>query len=403
MSSTVALVIACLVSLSPAQSPQGFQTGPEGGLWNNAATEKAPEGTLPSREGLDLTGSYLLWWWNRGTLPPLLTTSSPADAGVLGAATTQVLYGGQQAGANPFSGGRFAGTAFLNSVWDLEVGGFFLTEQRDSFSTASDLNGPLLAVPIIDTRTGQPSSIVISEPGVTAGSYTARLISQLWGLHFSGIAHVAFSDYWHLMLSTGVRYADYTEALRLGIRQQSPFAGTFEGAAIPADSVVRGFDRFHCRNQFAGGMLGTVNEFKLGGLIVTARVQCAFGVTRGRSTTFGAGYLNVPSGDTAMVYANVLAQPTNIGTRTSSRATLLPEGGVTVGYQVTRNVQLFAGYDLFYWSNVLRPGDQITRRVNPELVPFLGTSSAGAPAAQPAPVWTSLLAQGVNVGVLLSF
>lgn len=398
MASTVALLVACLVSLSADQAADVVPPGPPPG-----PAAPCQDATLPVREGFDLTASYLSWWWKRGVVPPLLTTSAPADRGVLGAPSTQVLFGGTDIGASPFSGGRFSGIAFLDPTWDLELGGFFLTERRVSFATGSDLAGSLLAIPIIDTRTGQESSIVLADPGITAGAYTARLISQLWGLHFTGIAHVGFGDHWHLMLTGGVRYTDYTEALRLGSRLQSPFIGQFEGQLVDADSVIRGFDRFHARNQFIGGLLGVQAEFKLGNWIVTTRAQCAIGGTRGQVNIHGVAYLNTPAGATDAVLSNILAQPTNIGGYGDTRVTFLPEGTVTLGYEVSRNVTLFAGYDLFYWSQVVRPGDQITRRVNPDLVPFLGTANQTVAPQQPPLVWTHLLAQGISCGVQLSF
>ncbi len=55
----------------------------------------------------------------------------------------------------------------------------------------------------------------------------------------------------------------------------------------------------------------------------------------GASTTFNNG---------------ILTQRTNIGTYDRDEFTMIPELGLTLGYQFTRNVRLTAGYSLIYWG-----------------------------------------------------
>jgi hypothetical protein len=38
---------------------------------------------------------------------------------------------------------------------------------------------------------------------------------------------------------------------------------------------------------------------------------------------------------------------------------------MNVGYQLSSNIRIFAGYSMLYWSNVVRAGDQIDLAVNP--------------------------------------
>ncbi len=37
----------------------------------------------------------------------------------------------------------------------------------------------------------------------------------------------------------------------------------------------------------------------------------------------------------------------------------MPQVTLNIGYQVTRNLRVYAGYDYLYWSNVARPGDNV--------------------------------------------
>jgi hypothetical protein len=48
---------------------------------------------------------------------------------------------------------------------------------------------------------------------------------------------------------------------------------------------------------------------------------------------------------------------------------MIPELGANVGYQLTQRLKLNVGYTFLYWSNLIRPGDQIDTTVNPNLLP----------------------------------
>jgi hypothetical protein len=67
---------------------------------------------------------------------------------------------------------------------------------------------------------------------------------------------------------------------------------------------------------------------------------------------------------------------------------------------VTPNVQVYAGYNFLYWSNVIRPGDQIDRTVDLTFVP---NAPPVPPSGQnrPAPTFgqSDFWAQGVQFGV----
>ncbi|MEI6525794.1 MAG: BBP7 family outer membrane beta-barrel protein, partial [Planctomycetota bacterium] len=60
---------------------------------------------------------------------------------------------------------------------------------------------------------------------------------------------------------------------------------------------------------------------------------------------------------------------------------VVPEFGTTLGYQLTERLKLTFGYTSIYWSNVLRPGDQIDNTVNTNLLPpaIPGTAHMGQP------------------------
>ncbi len=99
---------------------------------------------------------YLLWWVRSGpTGGPLVTTSAPADGGVLGGPSTRVLFGDSPMNYGTFSGMRLSAGLPLGTSLSLE-GGYFVLEQRAAnFTTASNAAGsPLIARPVIDAQTG---------------------------------------------------------------------------------------------------------------------------------------------------------------------------------------------------------------------------------------------------------
>jgi hypothetical protein len=74
----------------------------------------------------------------------------------------------------------------------------------------------------------------------------------------------------------------------------------------------------------------------------------------------------------------------------------VPEFGVSVGYNITDWMRIYCGYNLLYIGNVMRPGDQIDRVVNP-------TQITRRPVGAPRPTipfdTSSFLAHGFNAGL----
>jgi hypothetical protein len=82
----------------------------------------------------------------------------------------------------------------------------------------------------------------------------------------------------------------------------------------------------------------------------------------------------------------------------------VPEAGLNLGFHLSPRTVMRFGYTFVYWSNVLRPGDQISRVVSPSLVPTdpnYGTGGPNQPAYQfhAASYW----AQGLNFGLEFNF
>jgi hypothetical protein len=101
------------------------------------------------------------------------------------------------------------------------------------------------------------------------------------------------------------------------------------------------------------------------------------------------------------VQGGVLALPTNIGRRTRDEFSVVPELGLTVGYDVTSYLRATVGYTLLYWSDTVRPGSEAGRLVNPLRIPASAFYDARSAPAAPGPFTKQVdfWAQGVNFGL----
>jgi hypothetical protein len=129
--------------------------------------------------------------------------------------------------------------------------------------------------------------------------------------------------------------------------------------------------------------------------------KLGIGVTHQVVSVGGSTTAAVPGAAAVTQPGGLLALPTNSGRFVNDEFALVPQLGVRLGYQLTDGVRTFVGYDLLYWSNVVRPGEQIDLAVNPTQLPP-GTLFG---AARPAPKGreTDLFLNGLSAGVELQW
>lgn len=368
------------------------------------------------------SNEYLLYWIKKGPLAePLVTTSNPTDLGTLGAPSTRVLFGGEGLDYGTFSGVRTTLGGWLDSEQSIGiVGRGFLLEQRTtSYSAQSDAGGnPLLAFPVFDPRpSGTPLSFSNQPPGATlpgeaglfitqagnfAGGLTVSSSSRLWGAESNGLLNMVRNEHWQMDGVAGFRYLDLGENMAIETTAHGlSGAGTFAGALFLTH------DMFQARNQFYGGQLGLRTAYRYDRATLDLLTQCALGSTHqvvnrdGRTDISNSHDATLTSGTYA---GGLLAVPTNSGRVDHDAFAVVPEVELQIGYAVTPSVRVFVGYNFLYWSNVVRPADQLDRVVNPSQVPAFGGLSLSGPA-RPAPILqtTDFWAQGVNFGLDLRF
>ena len=108
---------------------------------------------------------------------------------------------------------------------------------------------------------------------------------------------------------------------------------------------------------------------------------------------------------TAVLFGGALALRTNSGTFRHDDFVVIPELGLKAAYQVNDRLRAFMGYDFIYWSDVVRPGNQIDRNNNVGHVPTSSQFNGSDDPRQPEPLFhrADFWAQGLAFGVELRY
>jgi len=340
--------------------------------------------------GLWVRGEYLAWDTKGMYVPPLLISSTVAnidpedlhlnDNGDLGATDPIViLFGGQQVNSDVRNGWKISFGAWLDNCQTvgLEADYFSLENGNDSFFRNSTTGDPILARPFYNVLTGLESSTVVAFPtavgGVTfRGSVDIDTESQFSGTGARAIINLGCNsgcgtNWWNgcpqqtmgrVDIVVGYRYLRLDDSLQVLENSTLTPGGTFN---------IR--DTFDSENTFNGFDIGTVLKHQRGCWSAELNSKIALGNTRSRVNIDGATTITQTGGVAQQFVGGILAQRTNIGTYQHDEFAVVPELGLTLGYQLNPCWKITAGYTWLYWSRVARAGDQIDRNLNPDLIP----------------------------------
>ncbi len=350
------------------------------------------------------SADYLGWSPRGMRLPPLVTRSQGNVArnqtGVLGLTTTDILFGNENVVDDWMDGGRLQFGFWLDrcQTWGVGAEYFGFGEQTESFS-ASTTDHARLARPFFNVLTGAEDAELVSFPGVLTGRVGVDVTSELVGagFHFrrqtncntgcgGGLFCGCGTFHSRTDMLFGYRYLQLDESVsvREDLTGLPPDAGRFEIA-----------DRFGTRNQFNGVDLGILFNRRQGLWSIDLLAKLAIGNTRqtvdiqGNTLIDGVGTAN---------NGGLLAQQSNMGQYRRDQFTILPELGATIGYQWTQHLRLKAGYTMIFWSNVVRPGDQIDLDINPNFLPPPAVPFGGASRPAFKFVDTDYYVHGLNLG-----
>jgi len=351
------------------------------------------------KDRLWFRGDYLLWWTQGADVPPLVTTSPAGTdrdvAGVLGQDTT-ILFGDETYGSDTRSGGRFTlGYWFRPCQFGLQATYLFLGDESDGYEASSE-GDPILARPFFNIQDGEQDARLIAfedadERTIVDGSILVDLTTSFEEAEvlFRRVLYQQCAGRLDFLL--GYQFARLEDGLLI---EESTVSRNQQG--IVAGTEIELFDRFDASNEFHGAELGLVFEEHLCRWSLEMLMKLGLGSTHSQVAIHGQTTTTVPTVDPVTSQGGLLARQSNIGSYERDHFAVIPELGVTLGYDVTCNLRATVGYTFIYWSKVARPGDQIDLDVIPPPV-----TGADEESERPAFSWvtTDFWAQGLNFGL----
>jgi len=349
-----------------------------------------------------ISAEYLMWWIRDSHLPPLVT--SGPNGGVLGQPGTTVLLGGEL-DHEMFSGARIGGGMWLNDCHTIgiEHSFFFLGDRSVHFGVGSDgsANSVLLARPFFNTTTGQMDSDVTALAGEASGRIDVRQSTRLHGSELNGIYNLCCDCRTRVDLLGGFRWLNLHEDL--GIHEHTRIICVCVDDPFPAQpgNTIDVFDAFNTRNNFYGGQVGARAEIRRGCLYLDVVGKVALGDTHQVAVVDGSMVVTTATGAQTVRPGGLLALNTNMGRFTHDAFSVVPEVGINLGCQVTDHLRAFVGYSFLYWSDVVRPGNQVNLAVNALRIPTnVNYDPNGGPNRPGFTLHDSnFWAQGINFGV----
>lgn len=336
---------------------------------------------------------YLFWWTKDAPQPvPLITNNGPINGEGI-----QVLMGGEDVSLHPSSGLRANSGWWLDAeqVWGLEVGGFYLGRTSDTQSIGADATGaPVLTIPFFDEQLALENYTFVSFTNTFSGTAVLNVASELYGLESNIVRTLSNNRSGRFAVLTGFRYVNLYESLN--------FFTTTE-LIDPLEGSLTTSDTFRTYNEFYGGQLGASLDRSFGIFYARAMTKVALGSMQQTVRINGSSTATPGNDFLAPTYfpAGYFAVPSNEGTFHSERFAVIPQVDLTIGVQLTDNLRATVGYTFLFLSSVMRPGDQMDRRINTSQAPAYNgeTSLTGAAAPRPLLDVSTYWAQGLTAGL----
>lgn len=311
-------------------------------------------------------GAEYLYWkvQDDKKLIPIIVESPviPESTPLFEIPSDQIVLGNRKAESKWRSGGRFSLGFWCDDCCGtgVELNYLYLGKSQTKRSASSDgaLTSPYLAIPYIDTNTGLQNLIPIAFPGAFSGIATYKITNKLQGAELNSITHLNFCSDWDMDVLGGLRYLNFTESFHFDT--SSPNIGDVQ-------NIYYTRDKFNMTNNFYGIQLGVNFKWEAYSFFCNIKTKLGIGAMCQSSKVKGHFYVNDFTGFTAVqkLKGGYYALPSNIGSRSVTRFSVLPEVDVNLGYQITEALQINVGYNFLYVTNVLRAGRQLDRKINP--------------------------------------
>jgi len=302
--------------------------------------------------------------------PPLLTTSTPQTSrGIIGNEGTRVLYGGN-IDLETHLGSRMTAGFWMepSQAWGLE-GSYFFLANRTTGVRVDSAGGPLLASPFFDSLANQNSAYPIANEELNdlvriSGLVNVGAHSRLQGFEFNNLHNITRQPNRRLDWTWGYRFLNLDEAVFNNIQQaEEPQPGQQFGT----QRLI--WDDFGTSNNFHGFNLGLRSQWYAGCWTFDLNGKLGFGANRNTVQISGNTITASPPQFQAIATrGGIYAQSSNIGNVTQIDFSFVPEFEVGVGYYFGERWRLSCSYNFLAITNVVRPGDQIDNRINPNIL-----------------------------------
>jgi hypothetical protein len=344
---------------------------------------------------------YLLWDVKDQRVPPLASINTvpltlPSQGGVTTVTAsflqTPILPGGLTLTDHERSGVRLTAGFWLDDdhTWGIYANYWELEQLRTTSAIATQTNNLDINTPFVtqtgttNTTTTTQNTSTVTTTGVgnqpittttTNGSTITTMVpvfspvtlhgmlqaqaqasgaTNVWGAEINCITQSCYFGAVTFDLALGLRYIDLTENLL--VHDRMVLRATAPGLAAPITAGFDSIDAFATHNevwapQVAAGMEGEWGPFWLRG-----QAKVGVGGVHQNISLFGTG----TDLATGAVTGGFLVPRSEAGAHTRDRYTSVSEVTLNLGYALTPNVRLFAGYNYMYVVNVLRPGDQVS-------------------------------------------
>jgi hypothetical protein len=339
-------------------------------------------------------GEYLFAWVRGAQLPPLLATSPAGTSQALVPANSTVAFGDERVNDGLRSGFRVRAGGYLDESrrCAIELRFFFLESQSDGGSVgvppdaAGGAGGLIASRPFINALNGALAAELVTFPGLLAGDATVDASSS----NFYGGDAVfrktlccscpddCDAPGYRVDFLAGYRFLYFDDGVSITERL-APLAPQF----LPGTRIVLR-DDFTANNQFHGGVVGLFAECCRGPWLFEVSPRVSVGQTSRQVKINGFTAVTAPGAAPSLRQGGLLAQSSNIGRHQFNEVGFVPEVDVAVGYRVSQNLRLYAGYTFLYWPEVARAGEQIDLVVNPNLIPGSLAGPVAGPVAGPA-------------------
>jgi hypothetical protein len=336
---------------------------------------------------------YLLWQTKSMRVPALATTSTDETAdnpGALDDPATSILFGDTEMNDGAQSGGRFELGMWLNPSQcnGIEVSYLFLDEEQTSFHGSQD-DYTILARPFYNVESSEQDARLIDFPDLVEGSLDISVETSLQTLAVMYRATTIRSRSGCFSVFGGYRFAELDDDVTISestLSLSGPTAGTTYDL----------YDAFATRNTFHGSEWAIEFEQQLGCLWWgEMAAKAALGSTRSRTQIAGQTS-ETTDGTTTTHQGGLLTQATNLGEHGRTNTSSILEFDVTLRRKLSRCTTLVVGYDVVFWTKVLRAGDQIDLEVNPTQIPPRTLVGEARPAFPNAA--STYWAQGLRFG-----